>query len=264
MSGVHAPLHTLWAFQAQASTRERRRRRTPGVPADDSSDDEADASDADADALLPGVSNGPSVAVGHDAAVLATQAEDRRWLRATNVVARAGSTQTTAEQRTRQRIRHEARRAARAEHLPWRGKCAQEARILRVINGIPPMGSWADADQLSDWEEALETAKIERVRFGEKDIVQIGRRRTLIEEELSHEEAELQRGDAPEASFPSDTFSLGEPSREAWGALDSDSSYVARRASLPQRWVPRGAVEALDAARTQDLDLDADIDDLDD
>lgn len=100
------------------------------------------------------------------------------------------------------------------------------------------------------------------MRYGEKDIVQIGRRRTLIEEELSHEEAEMQR-EAPEPSFPSDTFSLGEPSHDAWGALDSDTSYVARRASLPQRWAPRAAVEALDAARAQELDLDADIDDLD-
>ena len=89
MAGVHAPLHTLWAFQAHAATRERRRRRTPGIPADDSSDDEADASDADADALLPGMSSGPAVAAGHDASALASQAEDRRWLRATNVVARA-------------------------------------------------------------------------------------------------------------------------------------------------------------------------------
>lgn len=158
MAGVHAPLHTLWAFQAHAATRERRRRRTPGIPADDSSDDEADASDADADALLPGMSSGPSVAAGHDAAALASQAEDRRWLRATNVVARAGSTQTTAEQRTRQRVRHEARRAARAEHVPWRGATAQDARVLRVIKGIPPIGSWADAEQLSDWEETLESA----------------------------------------------------------------------------------------------------------
>lgn len=256
MSGVHAPLHALWAFQAHAATRERRHRR---ASADDSSD--AD-SDADGDAVLHAHAAEPRVVPALDAAALAEQAEDRRWLRATNVVARAGSTQTTAEQRTRQRTRHEARRAARAEHLPWRGRAADDARLLRVIRGLPPIGSWEDAEQLSDWEDALETVKIERVRFGEKDIVQIGRRRTLLEEELSHEDAEM-RGGVPEASFPSDTFSLGEPSRDAWGALDSESSYVARRASLPQRWVPRGAAEALEAARMHDVDLDGDVSDYD-
>lgn len=256
MSGVHAPLHALWAFQAHGATRECRRRR---ASADDSS--EAD-SDADGDTVLDAPAE-PRAGPALDAAALAEQAEDRRWLRATNVVARAGSTQTTAEQRTRQRTRHEARRAARAEHLPWRGRAADDVRLLRVIRGIPPIGSWEDAEQLSDWEDALETVKIERVRFGEKDIVQIGRRRTLLEEELSHEDAGMRGGGVPEASFPSDTFSLGEPSREAWGALDSESSYVARRASLPQRWAPRGAAEALAAARMHDVDLDGDVSDYD-
>lgn len=183
------PIPTLWALQAQAATREVRRR-APRHPADStdaySSDEEAEPGAAsDEAAWPPGTSQRPG-ALPSDVSALAEQAEDRRWLPSTNVVARAGSTQHTAEMAARQRIEQEARRAARAEHLPWRGQVAEDARLLRVLKGLPPLGSTVDADQLSDWEDTLENAKLERVRFGERDIVQIGRRRTLAEEELSH------------------------------------------------------------------------------
>ncbi|WFD20472.1 hypothetical protein MCAP1_002716 [Malassezia caprae] len=181
------PIPTLWALQAQAATREVRRR-APRHPADStdaySSDEETGAANDEA-AWPPGTSQRLG-ALPSDVSALAEQAEDRRWLPSTNVVARAGSTQHTAEVAARQRIEQEARRAARAEHLPWRSQVADDARLLRVLKGLPPLGSTADADQLSDWEDTLENAKLERVRFGERDIVQIGRRRTLAEEELSH------------------------------------------------------------------------------
>ena len=113
--------HTLWAFQAHPLTRERRRRhaRRAAADAEAYSSDEELAGDAAAqlrDETLP--SHGATTSVPLlDANVLAEQAEDRRWLRSTNVVARAGSTQQSAELCTRQRIAQEARRAARAQHL---------------------------------------------------------------------------------------------------------------------------------------------------
>lgn len=306
------PVHALWAYQAHAATRERRHKRShppPGAPADEySSDLEEERSDEAAEqpdgVLNPDGARGSSSASGtmqQDASSLVEQAEDRRWLRSTNVVARAGSTQQTAELRTQHRLRQEARRAARGQHLPWRGETAENARLLRVIKGLPPVGSCADADQLSDWEEALESAvrtslirakltlqKLQRVRYGERDIVQIGRRRTLLEEELSHDEDELHRHlafaappPAADASYPSDTFSMGaaQVGSDPWArdaadvadeaALwdDEDASLPASasasasasigsipmprrrpRRSVPQRWVPQGAPAAAAAA----------------
>ena len=161
------PVDTLWAFQAHAATRGRWRRKRRGAAngrGHDSSEEDslADGNDDAAewhDQLLhAGSQSAERDAKVEDASVLEEQAEDRRWLRSTNVVARAGSTQQTAELRTQQRISHEARRAARALHLPWRGDSCEDARLMRVLKGLPPIGSTADADQLSDWEEALENA----------------------------------------------------------------------------------------------------------
>lgn len=282
---------TLWAFSAQPITRERRargQRRTVDLsdPADadvESSDDAVDEfleSDSQPRAEQPNTSH-----AAQHYSVLAEQAEDRRWLRSTNVVARAGSTQQTAELRTQQRIVQEARRAARGQHLPWRGDVAEETRILRVLKGIPPLGSTADADQLSDWEEALDSAKMQRVRYGEKDIVQIGRRRTLAEEELSHHEDDIQRHTGmgiTDLTLPSDTFGSldGLPSEASrWTESVAGSFSVPRvrpRRSLPQRWTPQrgpaaaAAAAAIDAVARETMatsplveDLDAEIDDFD-
>ncbi|WFD24002.1 hypothetical protein MEQU1_002699 [Malassezia equina] len=235
------PIPTLWARQAQAATREVRRR-VPRHPVEStdaySSDDEAEPGPAAHDeAAWPLSTSHPAGALPSDVAALAEQAEDRRWLLSTNVVARAGSTQHTAEMAARQRIEQEAHRAARAEHLPWRGQDADDARLLRVLKGLPPLGSTADADQLSDWEDTLENAKLERVRFGERDIVQIGRRRTLAEEELSHADDDIPPAmDMLGASAPSLLAPV------AWdgsmGAeLDADTTPWSR-ASLSQASVP--------------------------
>ncbi|KAL4399014.1 hypothetical protein ACI68E_004411 [Malassezia pachydermatis] len=263
----------LWAFQAHAATRETRRRphRQPDDPDLGYSSDEEDG-------------EGPTAPGPRDITALAEQAEDRRWLRSTNVVARAGSTQHTAELQARQRIQQEARRAARAQHVPWRGTCAEEARLLRVLKGLPPLGSSSDADQLSDWEETLEMAKMERVRFGEREIVQIGRRRTLAEEELSHADDDLPRpSDVPMNAGPAAVpATILAPA--AWdGDLDPDStpwsdtslthtSIPVRvagriRMSMPGQGVgtPVNTVAALQymgqqADEYMDADLDADLD----
>ena len=282
--------HTLWAFQAHPLTRERRRRhaRRAAADAEAYSSDEELAGDAAAqlrDETLP--SHGATTSVPLlDANVLAEQAEDRRWLRSTNVVARAGSTQQSAELCTRQRIAQEARRAARAQHLPWRGEVAEDARLLRVLKGLPPLGSSADADQLSDWEEALENAKLERVRFGEHDIVQIGRRRTLAEEEMSmaedhiHHYSTMMTPDLTAETVGGDAFLAPEwdsGSMVLDGNLSqSDTSFS--RASIPPRVEARpqlrmtrsaqqsAASAALELVRQQqqsgymDGDLDADMD----
>ena len=67
---------------------------------------------------------------------------------------------------------------------------------MRALLGYPALGSAAEADQLSDLEESVEVGREHMVRFGEKYIVQIGRRRTLHEEDLSQEEDEVRRAGA--------------------------------------------------------------------
>ncbi|CCU98834.1 unnamed protein product [Malassezia sympodialis ATCC 42132] len=287
------PIPTLWSLQAQAATREVRRR-APRHAADAtdaySSDDEAEQGPVAGDeaAWPPGTSHRPG-ALPSDVSALAEQAEDRRWLPSTNVVARAGSTQHTAEVAARQRIEQEARRSARAEHLPWRGQAAEDARLLRVLKGLPPLGSTADADQLSDWEDTLENAKLEHVRFGERDIVQIGRRRTLAEEELSHMDddvppaLDLLGTDAPALLAP--VAWDGSTSAELDADITPGSLASLSHTSLPVRvrarphlmgppdslsaspagprapalWAAEGRAESM----YMDGDLDGDLDDMD-
>lgn len=85
------------------------------------------------------------------------------------------------------------RQSTPGDHLPMKSKSAEQARMLRALKGYPPIGSSADADQLSDLEESIEVGKYQMVRFGERYIVQIGRRRTMREEELSNEEDDGRR-----------------------------------------------------------------------
>ncbi|KIS68847.1 uncharacterized protein UMAG_11478 [Mycosarcoma maydis] len=85
------------------------------------------------------------------------------------------------------------RQSTRGDHLPMRTRSAEQARLLRALKGYPPIGSSADADQLSDLEESIEVGRFQMVRFGERYIVQIGRRRTMREEELSNEEDDGRR-----------------------------------------------------------------------
>lgn len=282
---------TLWTFSAQPITRERKKNsQHRNVDHSGSAGLDVDSSDEAIDEFAEEEArNDAGLSTSHNpqhTTALSEQAEDRRWLRSTNVVARAGSTQQTAELRTQQRIIQEARRAARGQHLPWRGDVAEDARVLRVLKGIQPLGSAADADQLSDWEDALDNAKMQRVRYGEKEIVQIGRRRTLAEEEHSHHEDELQRSGAlgvPDLSIQSDMYGPVNPLPEetsAWTNSVSASFDLPRnrpRRSLPQRWTSHqtpaaaAAAAAISAAahRSPVLsssiaeDLDADIEDMD-
>ncbi|WFC99858.1 hypothetical protein MYAM1_002604 [Malassezia yamatoensis] len=281
---------TLWTFAAQPLTRERpKRSQSSNANSGDLLSGNGDSSEDNVDEFAEDFhreGRGDSGMGPRLTALQSELAEDYRWLRTTNVVARAGSTQQSAELRTQQRIAQEARRAARSQHLPWRGDVAERARILRVLKGVQPLGSVADADQLSDWEEALETAKVHRARFGEKDIVQLGRRRTLAEEEQDYQEEETHRQalrDDSNLSLPSDMYGSMIPDDS--GILDESGSAafeISRnrpRRSLPQRWTPQrmpraaAAAEALDTLARQtmqmtspiaeDVDLDADIEDMD-
>jgi len=42
----------------------------------------------------------------------------------------------------------------RSSHLPYRGVYAQRHRLIRAMNGQPPVGSTIDADEVSDEEIA--------------------------------------------------------------------------------------------------------------
>lgn len=277
-----AEAHVLWAYQAQPSTRESRQRRRDHFDVT-----EVYSSDEDTDQPYPsfpeygrGASRPPTTNTSHDLAALEEQAEDRRWLQSTNVIVRAGSTQHAAELTMRQRMRQEARRAARALHIPWRGHVADDARLLRVLDGVPPMGSTEDADQLSDWEEALETAKQDRLRFGERDIVQIGRRRTLYEEEMSHTDDDIPRPPSgaslvnspsilpdhsmlppPLGPVPWESMSADmDPHPASWSDTTYPSLNTLRRhggdlhapMSPPQRWTPQGPPRLAAAAAVLD------------
>lgn len=256
----------LWAFQAHGATREQRRR---PYRARDAQDADLSSEEDELDSAAPASGAGDVDHAVADDDQLAEQAEDRRWLRSTNVVARAGSTQQSAELAARQRISQEARRAARAEHLPWRGAWAEEARLLRVLQGLPPVGSSADADQLSDWEETLDHAKQERIRFGERDIVQIGRRRTLAEEELSDP------GDgvapmqdpyaAPAPSVLPSAWDMDSLEMDTTPWSDASASYrsIPVRVGAMRRGAPRGVLPAdwergPNAASYMAADLDGD------
>lgn len=107
--------------------------------------------------------------------------------------AQAGPSTQLAPARQAAVQRRLVRQSTRGDHLPMRTQSAERARMLRALKGYPPIGSTADADQLSDLEESIEVGKYQMVRFGERYIVQIGRRRTMREEELSNEEDDGRR-----------------------------------------------------------------------
>ncbi|TKY89311.1 hypothetical protein EX895_001842 [Sporisorium graminicola] len=107
--------------------------------------------------------------------------------------AQAGPSTQLAPARQAAVQRRLVRQSTRGDHLPMRTRSAEQARMLRALKGYPPIGSSADADQLSDLEESIEVGKYQMVRFGERYIVQIGRRRTMREEELSNEEDDGRR-----------------------------------------------------------------------
>ncbi|SJX63056.1 uncharacterized protein SRS1_13881 [Sporisorium reilianum f. sp. reilianum] len=111
----------------------------------------------------------------------------------TSSSAHAGPSTQLAPARQAAISRRLVRQSTRADHLPARTRSAEHARMLRALHGYPPLGSSADADQLSDLEESIEVGKYQMVRFGERYIVQIGRRRTMREEELSNEEDDGRR-----------------------------------------------------------------------
>lgn len=192
------------------------------------------------------------------------------------------------------------RQSTRADHLPPRTKSSEQARLLRALKGYPPIGSSADADQLSDLEESIEVGKYQMVRFGERYIVQIGRRRTMREEELSNEEddgrragmsavdAGMSMGDAEGAVLGTEGDGLvpGEDEGEAGVFMGGHTGHA--QAELNQRQVAEAerrardaeaeanrAAAAAEAARSQAerqaafqeeedaVDLDGDIEDLD-
>ncbi|PWN52871.1 hypothetical protein IE53DRAFT_360432 [Violaceomyces palustris] len=159
--------------------------------------------------------------------------------------------------------------SARGDHLPYRGPIEQRARFLRLMKGYPPLGSGAEADELSDLEEASELRKDHLVRFGERHIVQIGRRRTLHEEDLSNEEDnELRRPGSEAGSQYSDAE--GGPGPFVGGHTGHAQAELARRqAQQAELAVAREAAIAIGGSPDgemggADVDLDADIEDMDD
>jgi hypothetical protein len=171
--------------------------------------------------------------------------------------------------------------------------------MLRALKGFPPIGSSADADQLSDLEESIEVGKYQMVRFGERYIVQIGRRRTMREEELSNEEDDGRRAamsavdtglsigaegavlTAEDGSVLADNesgsipFVGGHTGHAAQAALEQRQIAEAERRAREAEAEANRAAAAAEAARSQAerqaafqeeedaVDLDGDIEDLD-
>ncbi|EST05131.2 hypothetical protein PSEUBRA_005391 [Kalmanozyma brasiliensis GHG001] len=181
------------------------------------------------------------------------------------------------------------RQSTRGDHLPARTRSAEHARTLRALKGYPPIGSTADADQLSDLEESIEVAKYQTVRFGERYIVQIGRRRTMREEEMSEEDDGRRTAMDPtmasgmEAGMTAEDESIAEPEQVLAGMTvpvpaEQERRQVAveaeRRARDAEAEANRAAAAA-EAARSQAerqaafqeeedaVDLDGDVEDLD-
>lgn len=182
------------------------------------------------------------------------------------------------------------RQCTRGDHLPARSKSAEQARMLRYLKGYPQLGSTAEADQLSDLEESIEVGKHHAIRFGERYIVQIGRRRTMREEELSNEEDEVRRPNATMDGSAAEGAALDEASSDSEGgpglfvgghtghaqaeAQQTQAMEAQRRARDAEAEANRAAAAAI-AARNQAarqaaiqeeqnaIDLDADIEDLD-
>lgn len=179
-----------------------------------------------------------------------------------------------------------------------RSKSAEQARLLRSLKGYPPIGSSADADQLSDLEESIEVGKYQMVRFGERYIVQIGRRRTMREEELSNEEDDGRRAamsavdaglsispdgailTAEDGSVRGDNEGGAEPfvgghTGHAQAELNQRQVAEAERRARDAEAEANRAAAAAEAARSQAerqaafqeeedaVDLDGDIEDLD-
>lgn len=213
--------------------------------------------------------------------------------------AQAGPSTQLAPARQAAVQRRLVRQSTRGDHLPMRTKSAEHARMLRALKGYPPIGSSADADQLSDLEESIEVGKYQMVRFGERYIVQIGRRRTMREEELSNEEDDGRRAamSAVDAglSIAADGAVLAAEDgsvladNEGGAALFVGGHTGHAQAELSQRQVAEAerrareaeaeanrAAAAAEAARSQAerqaafqeeedaVDLDGDIEDLDD
>ncbi|ETS62229.1 hypothetical protein PaG_03806 [Moesziomyces aphidis] len=191
------------------------------------------------------------------------------------------------------------RQSTRGDHLPARTRSAEQARMLRALKGFPPIGSSADADQLSDLEESIEVGKYQMVRFGERYIVQIGRRRTMREEELSNEEDDGRRAamsavdtglsigaegavlTAEDGSVLADNesgsipFVGGHTGHAAQAALEQRQIAEAERRAREAEAEANRAAAAAEAARSQAerqaafqeeedaVDLDGDIEDLD-
>lgn len=181
------------------------------------------------------------------------------------------------------------RQSTRGDHLPARSKCAEQARMLRCLKGYPPLGSSAEADQLSDLEESIEVGKHHAIRFGERYIVQIGRRRTMREEELSNEDDDVRRVHTIDASAADgvgqdDAMSdseggpgpfLGGHTGHAQAEAQQAHAIEAQRRARDAEAEANRAAAAATAARNQAarqaaiqqeedaIDLDADIEDLD-
>lgn len=162
--------------------------------------------------------------------------------------------------------------------------------MLRYLKGYPPLGSTAEADQLSDLEESIEVGKHHAIRFGERYIVQIGRRRTMHEEELSNDEDEGRRPHPMDGSAADGALGHDEPMSDSEGgpgpfvgghtghaqaeAQQTQAMEAQRRARDAEAEANRAAAAAT-AARNQAarqaaiqqeedaVDLDADIEDLD-
>ncbi|CEH18387.1 hypothetical protein CBOM_04792 [Ceraceosorus bombacis] len=161
-------------------------------------------------------------------------------------------------------------RHARGDHLPSRGIQAEKFRMRRALDGLPPVGTTADADDLSDEEAELQHLHDRVANFGDDYIVQIGRMRTRQEEDLSATD----RGRTP-SSDGSDAEGgpSGGPPVGHTGHAAAAAAAAARQAQITQaNTQARTAADAgrLAAMRARaragmemERDLDASVEDMD-
>ncbi|KAN0064759.1 hypothetical protein ACQY0O_001816 [Thecaphora frezii] len=167
--------------------------------------------------------------------------------------------------------------STRRSHLPALPSSASLASTSRSLHGYPPLFTTMEADQLSDLEESLDLLKDSLVRFGDRHIVQIGRRRTLHEQDLSDDDHDDPRPNASAHHFNEQAQAQRSYANEQEVGevpLDAEMHMAEQRIREAEARASRAAAVANAARSTaqrqaaiqmeQDaVDLDADVEDLD-